>query len=152
MDKRKLIPVKCWTFLLAVILVSTGHVRGQGELTVIGNGKSVPSALNMEDLGAILKGETQRWNDGKKIVIALMKTNTPIGSDTCLRVYNMSGNELNKHFLALVFQGRGDAPTFFTSVRDLEEFVSNTPGAIGILDNVSDPSTRVIMVDGKKAI
>lgn len=137
-------------YVLAVTGLLVNLQAQESGLVVIGNSQSVPAELRMDELTSILMGEKQRWDNGKKIEIALMKTNTPIGSDTCARVFHMSGNDLNKHFLALVFQGKGEAPTFFTSARDLEEFVLNNEGAIGILDEASNQSTKIIIVDGKK--
>jgi hypothetical protein len=129
-------------------------VRAQdGPLTVIANPKSVPSEMKMTQVKSILKGEKLRWDDGTKVVIALMKTNTPVGSKTCRKVYNMSENEVNKYFLALVFQGKVKAPTFFNSVSDLEAFVAETPGAIGVIEKASSgASIKTVMVDGKRQI
>ena len=122
------------------------------ELTVIGDVQSVPSEMDMNQLRAILKGEKMRWEDGSRVKIALMKTNTPIGSGTCEKVYNMTGNELNKYFLALVFQGKVKAPSFFNSISDLENYVAQTPGAIGVSQNTTDNQLKIILVDGKKQI
>lgn len=119
-------------------------------LTVICNGKGAPSELRLSALRSILKGERQRWSDGTKVVIALMKTNTPTGSSTSKKIYNMSSDELNKFWLALVFQGKSDAPSFFNSVSDLENFVAHTPGAIGITNGST--ANKTIIVDGKTSL
>ena len=122
------------------------------QLVIIGNAASVPSEIDMNQLKSVLKGEKLRWNDGSKVSIALMKTSTPIGTYTCNKLYNMTGNELNKYFLALVFQGKVKAPTFFNSANELEAFVAQTPGAIGVLQQVNDKLLKIILVDGKKQI
>jgi hypothetical protein len=128
-------------------------VNAQDEqLVIIGNAASVPSEIGMNQLKSVLKGEKLRWNDGSKVSIALMKTSTPIGTYTCNKLYNMTGNELNKYFLALVFQGKVKAPTFFNSANELEAFVARTPGAIGVLQQVNDKLLKIILVDGKKQI
>lgn len=96
-------------------------------------------------------GEKQRWKNGNRIIIALMKTNTLIGKNTSSRIYDMTGDQLNKYWLALVFQGKAQAPTFFNSTSDLESFVAQTPGAIGIVDKaVTDGEVRCIQVNGQK--
>ncbi|HEY9363405.1 MAG TPA: hypothetical protein VIQ00_09105 [Chitinophagaceae bacterium] len=138
--------------LCFVFFICTSNVNAQDMLTVIGNNKGVPAQMRMNQLVSVLRGERQRWSDGTKVVIALMKTNTPVGMVTLRKVYNMTENEFNKKWLALVFQGKADAPTFFNSVTELENFVSQTPGAIGILNSVSNNSTRSITVEGKKGI
>lgn len=135
-------------FFVGILLPSSVYAQDT-ELTIIGNSKSVPSEMNMQQLKSVLKGEKQRWSDGTKVVIALMKTNTDVGTNTCEKLYNMTGHELNKYFLALVFQGKVKAPTFFNSVNDLESYVAQTPGAIGVLDKANDKLLKTIIVDGK---
>ena len=142
-----------FSFCLLFGLVNINSIFGQNELLmIVGNAKSVPMEMDMDQLKSVLKGERLRWSDGSKVVIALMKTNTPIGANTCKKLYNMSGNELNKYFLALVFQGKAKAPTFFNSVNDLESYVAQTPGAIGVLQDANDNIIKTITVDGKKQI
>jgi F0F1-type ATP synthase beta subunit len=124
----------------------------ESELTIIGNTKSVPSEMDMNQLKAVLKGERLRWDDGSKVVVALMKTSTPVGTNTCDRIFNMTGNQLNKYFLAMVFQGKINRPNLFNSEDELETFVAQTPGAIGVIQNTNDTQLITVMVDGKKQI
>jgi hypothetical protein len=57
----------------------------------------------MPQLKSVMRGEKLRWPDGSKVIIALLKSTTPIGVNTSRKIYNMSPNELNKYWLALVF-------------------------------------------------
>lgn len=141
-------------FILGFFLVLLpSFVNAQDTaLNVIGNEKSVPQSMNMNQLKAVLRGEKLRWNDGAKVSLALMKTNTEVGTRTCEKLYNMTGNELNKYFLALVFQGKVKAPTFFNSIQELEAYVAQTPGAIGVVENTDKELLNFILVDGKKQI
>lgn len=134
------------------LFLSSFVIAQDSGLTIIGNPQSVPSEMNLNQLKSILKGEKLRWDDGSSIKIALMKTNTPIGTNTCKKIFNMSGNELNKYFLALVFQGKVKAPTFFNSEEELEKYVAQTPGAIGVMQHISDNQTKIILIDGEKQI
>jgi hypothetical protein len=124
----------------------------EDQLIIVGNAASVPSELDMSQLKSILKGEKLRWNDGSKVSLALMKTSTPVGTETCKKLYNMTANELNKYFLALVFQGKVNAPTFFNSSSELEAYVAETPGAIGVMRQPAGKTLKVILVDGKTQI
>jgi len=122
------------------------------QLTAIGNVSGAPADMKHSELKSVLMGETQRWKNGKRIVIALMKTTTPLGKTTSAKVYDMSGDELNKYWLALVFQGKAQAPVFFTSVSDLQNFVAENPGAIGIIDKpVASSDVRAVTIDGKSS-
>ena len=128
------------------------HAQSTG-LTVISNQAGAPASMKQSELISIFMGEKQRWRNGKKIVIALMKTNTPAGKNVCEKIYDMSGEEVKKFWLALVFQGKADAPLFFNSISELQQFVSDNPGAIGIIDQTPAASgTQIVMIDGKKSI
>jgi hypothetical protein len=63
----------------------------------------------------------------------------------------MTGDELNKFWLALVFQGKAAAPNFFNSESELQTFIAQNPGAIGIIDKpLADAEVKSIIIDGKK--
>jgi hypothetical protein len=121
------------------------------SLSVIANSKGAPSEMKMAQLKSTMRGEKLRWPDGSKVVIALLKSTTPIGTTTSKKIYNMTSNELNKYWLALVFQGKADAPNFFNSETELEEFVSQTSGAIGVVNHPST-SNKVIVIDGQRSL
>lgn len=139
-----------YSFLIGCLVFTLTGKAQQTTLAAIGNISGVPAEMKQSELKSVLMGETQRWKNGKRVVIALMKTNTPIGKTTSSKVYDMSGDELNKYWLSLVFQGKSQAPVFFTSVSDLQNFVSQNPGAIGIIDKpIASADIRSITIDGK---
>lgn len=135
-------------FMLSAYFNSPASAQDM-SLVVIANGKGVPAEMKLGQLKATMRGEKLRWPDGSKVVIALMKSSTPIGINSSKKIYNMSANELNKYWLALVFQGKADAPNFFSSVAEMEDFILQTTGAIGVVNQPST-SSRTIVIDGKK--
>ena len=139
--------------LLLLLMLMGFSMRGQqSTLTADGNVSGAPSEMKQSQLKSVLMGETQRWKNGKRIIIALMKTSTPLGKTTSSKIYDMTGDELNKYWLALVFQGKAQAPVFFSSVDDLLEFVAQNPGAIGIVDKpVAMADVRALSIDGKSS-
>ena len=137
-----------------LLLLFTGLVVNAQEtaLMVISNSKGAPSTMKMSELKSVLKGEQQRWKDGTKVSIVLMKTSTPIGETTCKKIYNMSGDKVKRFWLGLSFSGRADAPTFCNSISDLEAIVAQTPGAIGIADKTyTNSNVKSVLVDGKNS-
>lgn len=139
-------------FIVLQLLLCTSSYAQADQLTVISNQKGSPAGMKKAELKSIFLGEQQRWRNGKKIVIALMKTNTPAGKNVCEKIYDMSGDEVKKYWLALVFQGKAEAPVFFNSVGDLQTFVAENPGAIGIIDQPqSATGIQVVLIDGKKS-
>jgi hypothetical protein len=142
----------CRKYLPVLLLLSIGFItRAQDiQLTVIGNATGVPSAMKYSELISVLKGERQRWSDGTKVNIYIMKTTTPIGQNTCKKIYNWSGDKVKRYWLELSFSGKADAPTFCNTVEELETYVSQNPGAIGIIDRGSTSNgIKTILIDGK---
>jgi len=138
-------------WLAVLLLLGAGLITKAQDipLTVIGNVAGVPSALKYTDLVSVMKGERQRWANGTKVSIYLMKTTTPVGESTCKRVYNMSGDRVKKYWLQLSFSLKGDL-FICNSVEQLESGISQNPGAIGVLDKTSDAAgIKVVLIDGK---
>lgn len=120
------------------------------SLTVIANAKGAPSSMKMSELISVLKGERQRWTDGTKVQIALMKTTTRIGISTCKKIFNMSGDQVKRHWLELSFAGNADAPTFCNSTEELIDFISQNPGGIGVIDEFSgNENIKVVKIEEK---
>jgi len=106
--------------------------------------------MKYSELISVVKGQKQRWNDGTKVNIYIMKTTTPIGQNTCKKIYNWSGDKVKRYWLELSFSGKADAPTFCNTVEELESYVSQNPGAIGIVDrNATSNGVKTILIDGK---
>ena len=146
-----LLPRKYLSMLL--LLFAGLNINAQeATLTAIGHPRGAPTTMKMSDLKSIMKGEKQRWSDGTKVSIVLMKTNTSTGEITCQKIYSMSGDKVKRFWLGLSFSGKADAPTFCNSIAELETIVAQTPGAIGIIDKTTaGTGIRIIMVDGKNS-
>lgn len=141
-----------YSLLIGCLFIALIGRAQQNTLTAIGNVSGVPAEMKKSELKSVLMGERQRWKNGNRVIIALMKTNTALGKTISSRVYDMSGEELNKYWLSLVFQGKAQAPIFFTSVTELQNFVAQNPGAIGIIDKpIVLDDLRSLVIDGKSS-
>jgi hypothetical protein len=100
---------------------------------------------------SVLKGEKPYWRNGNKVSIALLKTSTKAGDDIAKTIYGMSGDNLNKYWLSLVFQGNASPPNFFDTETELKAFVLKTKGAIGIITSGSlIENDKYLLIDGRK--
>lgn len=139
--------------LLAFVFAGFSARAQEKSLVAIANQTGAPASMKLSELKAVLTGEKDRWKSGNRIHVALMKTNTPLGKQIAESVFDMSPDELNRHWLSLVFQGKAQAPAFFSSVAELENYVSQNPGAIGISGRQpAQEETRVIQIDGQKQL
>jgi ABC-type phosphate transport system substrate-binding protein len=142
-------------FLSCLLVLVMTRAYSQQSLAVIANQEGPPASLSFSELKSVFLGEKQRWSSGNKVIIALIKTtnNNKVGLAVCDKIYRMKPDEMNKYWLALVFQGRASAPFFFNTTTELQNFVAQTPGAIGIIDeNMNTSDIKTVVVDGKKSL
>ena len=148
---KKINYIRCFVcFLLAVALTlcsSFNFTVDEFKFYALGN--KTPDNLTFAELHSVLRGEKQRWKDGTKITLALMKSSTPVGSMVTKKIFFMTDKELNKYFLSLVFQGKISAPVFFDSEAELSEYVAKNEGAIGIIGTEIKGKGKIILIDGK---
>lgn len=146
---RRLIVINCC--LITFFSFYGMNVKCQVEtLTIICNQNGAPAQMKLAELKSVMKGERQRWSSGTKVTVALMKTTTPIGKNTAQVLYNMSGDALQKYCMGLSFQGNVHAPKFFNTVSEIENYVAQNPGAIGVIDQpLNNNEVKVITIDGK---
>lgn len=138
-------------FLFCWLAMSSNIANDQSdELSVITNSETQINELPFKELKTILRGEKQRWKDGTKISLAMMKTNTAVGGIVSKKVYEMTADQLNKYWLALVFQGKATAPVFFDSEDEVKAYVLRTKGALGVISYDGIKNDKVVLIDGKK--
>ena len=138
-------------FSLLLLSILSGMFLHAQNLSVIGNTNGVPASMTFSSLQSVFKGETITWGiNGPKIVLALMKSTTQPGGQTCSKVYQMSCDDVTKFWLGKAIESNSVAPKFFNSVSDLQAFVAGKPGAIGIIDlSPAVAGVGVIRIDGK---
>lgn len=135
---------------LLFLFCISGFSQNNG-LTVIGNKVAVPYQLTQTSLKSIFLGNQPKWSNGSKVILALMKLNTDAGKNICAKVYNMSAANVTKHWLTVSMKGYIDAPIFFNTAEELQNFVANTKGAIGIFNSIVTASNaKTVLIDGKK--
>jgi ABC-type phosphate transport system substrate-binding protein len=150
---KKLILISSFLVLCSFKTNVTNLNYGSNVMTVqvITNSSNNIETLTKKQLNALLMGETTRWQNKQKVVLAIMKSNTPTGKLVAENILSISAKDIDKHYLTMVFQGKISAPKSFNSETELREFVSSTPGAIGVIgkSNVNE-STKVIKIDGSE--
>jgi ABC-type phosphate transport system substrate-binding protein len=138
--------------IASILSLSSATSADEPNIMVIANEKGAMNTLTMKELKSIFQGEKQRWPDGTKISIAFMKSSTSVGKATSNKVLNISGDQLNKLWLALVFQGKAKAPFFYGTASEVENYVSQNAGAIGVVEaGYQAKGVKVISIDGKKS-
>ena len=146
-------PIKPLVILLMGLLAISICMRGMAQdisLSIIANTEGVPDSLTSKEMKKIFLGQKQRWKNNKVIKIAMLKPDTKVGSIVSDKIYGLTPNELKKYWLALAFQGRAKTPKFFDSAEELKNYVSITPGSVGIIEYTSRENLKFVLVDNKK--
>ncbi len=149
---KKIITLLCFAVLSSFKTVTpTLYQNTDIKVQVITNNSNTIDALTKKQLRSLFLGETTRWKDKQKVVLAIMKSNTPMGKLIAENVLDVSVKDMDKHYLTMVFQGKISAPKSFTSESELRLFVLSTPGAIGIIEksNVGE-APKVLKIDGSE--
>jgi ABC-type phosphate transport system substrate-binding protein len=142
------------SFSFKSIKLNNRQISGADSgISVIVNSTNSTNELTKKQLKALLKGEVVRWPDKKKVILAMMKSNTTIGQQTAEVILNMSANDMDQFYLSLVFQGKLTAPKTFESSDELQAFVANNPGAIGVINEGQlKEAVKNIKIDGQNTV
>lgn len=148
-NKRRIRKIVIQFSMMACLSLPGIAAKCQETLTIICNQSGTPDAMKFTELKSVMKGEKQRWSSGAKVTVALMNTNTPLGKNTARVIYNMSANELQKFNLSQHFQGTS-LTKFFNTTTELESYVAENPGAIGVVDQaLATNDVKIMTIDGK---
>jgi len=128
--------------MLGLLIAQSCLARELAVITDKGNGSSTISSA---ELLKLLKTDTPKWPDGRKITIFLRESGSPDHQLVLQKVYNL-GPEDAKALLA------SHKTTILTldSDESLMKAVSEHPGAIGFVNVYSiNSGVKVLKVDGK---
>lgn len=115
------------------------------DVAVITHAANASSAVSSVDLQKLLKTDTPKWPDGRKVMIFLSDPNSPDGKLLLQRVYKMTPEEIN----ALIEAHKG-AIMVLGSDELVLKAVAENPGSLGVVNVYSiTSSVKVLKIDGK---
>jgi len=144
--------VLCQRFRRVVVFVLLGaSLAAARDLAVVSNKSNALGAITVPELVKVCKAQTNRWPDGKPVVVVMRSPSAPEMKVVLEKVYGMSEKELNSLIVASNHE-RGNHPAILvaTSDEDLVNKVASTPGAVGVVDVYSiNSSVAVVKIGGK---
>lgn len=134
---------------LAVVVAIPRGAAAQGAIAVIVNRSNPISDITADDLRRLYLGTTTAFSHNERVVLYELPD---LREPFYRTVLGMSGDRLKRHWIGLVFSGRGAMPPKgVADVVQLRALVGSQRGAIGFLDaSQSDPSVKILTVDGFK--
>jgi ABC-type phosphate transport system substrate-binding protein len=101
-------------------------------LMLIGN-KTGLTSINRKQMDGIFRGTQSIWKSKEQVIVVMPSSKAEFAEQFAASVLQMSHSALQKYWLALVFQGRANAPVFLNSSSEIIEYVKKNPGAIAVV-------------------
>ncbi len=130
-------------------LDSIKALYNEKTLLVIANSKGAPDKLDSNYMLSIFRGEIFRWPGGIKITTALISPENELGANIAHSVFHVGKERIARYFRLLEYQG--GQYSLFNSPAQLEEFIAETRGAIGIINRPpTTPNVKIVSVEPKE--
>ena len=127
--------------VLSLIFLLTTPVLA-GEIMIVVNKAVKINSFTKKMASDIYLGNKTRWNDGKKIIIVLLR-NGETHQNFTKEILNIAPEKLGRFWKRAYFSGSCSLPKICKSEEKLIEVVANYPGAIGYIDS-DTPHSSVI--------
>lgn len=139
--------------LLAAMLTLAGSLAHESRaaelegLAVVANPDTAVDKLDAEALARIYLGKRTLWDNGTRIMPAMLDENDRRSAAFLEQVVKKSVSQYRAYWKRLLFSGGGVAPRTFRSSSQVLEFVARQPGGIGVVDaQAIDDRVRVVEV------
>jgi len=121
-------------FVCVVLLQTATYAQklSLDGLMLIGNQTGLTS-INRKQMNGIFRGTQSIWKSKEQVIVVMPSSKAEFAEQFAASVLQMSHSALQKYWLALVFQGRANAPVFLNSSSEIIEYVKKNPGAIAVV-------------------
>jgi hypothetical protein len=120
------------SLFLSLFLGTTLLAQTEEKLIIIGN-KTGLTELTLKEARDVFKGKMAFWKNKEEVVVVLPSPKSDDATGVANEIFQTSVTGMQKHWLALVFQGRSNPPVFVQSTREAIDYVNKNPGAIAAL-------------------
>jgi ABC-type phosphate transport system substrate-binding protein len=119
--------------VLALAALCLAGTVGFAAPALIGNKNVASEKLDATTVKAVFLGKKVAWDGAGRVTLAVLKAG-PVADAFLQGAVDMNSSTFNNHWRRLAMTGGGTAPKSFEKDEDLRKFVSETPGAIGFID------------------
>lgn len=126
MNKRTLFLA---SLVLALFSLSSNTLKAQGDFVIIVNKDVAESSLSSEAIRRIYFGFNGSWQDSQRIKLSYTDSQNP----ELWQFLSTSKSSYNQYWNRRENSGNGTVPVMMKSSESVIDYVSNTKGAIGII-------------------
>jgi ABC-type phosphate transport system substrate-binding protein len=126
---------------LLLILFSTSALA---DVLIVANKSVTETAISKTNIQQIFLGKNQKWQDGKKIRLAVLKEG-PVHEAFLSAYLNRTPDRYASFWKVAIVSGTGYPPKSFDSEADLLKYVAEEAGAIGYISS-DTPHNEVTVI------
>lgn len=128
--------MRIFNLILIIFCLYSLQVKGQGsdteQIHVIGNRIGFNQS-SLKGIKEIFKGKETYWKNKEQVIIVLPSARSENATIVAKEIFAMSVTAMQKYWLQMVFQGRGNPPVFLSTDKEIIDYVAKNPGAIGLI-------------------
>ncbi|QPG05722.1 hypothetical protein IT774_16970 [Salinimonas marina] len=117
-------------FFVMLFLQSPAHAQSN-SIRLIFHPDIQQQTLTQGQARQIFSARQQHWEDGSKIHVFVLDTDTAMHQRFCRQILQMFPYQLERIWNQITYSGQGDPPHIIDSPEALIEAVYATPGAVG---------------------
>lgn len=116
------------------------------DISVIFHPDITQQTISQAEARQIFSARQQHWEDGSKIHVFVLNTDTALHQQFCQQVLQIFPYQLERIWNQITYSGQGDPPHIVKSPQALVQAVYTTPGAIGYASQkmLDDQQEKVI--------
>jgi len=140
-------------FALAAGIDLASGAPASDALVFAVSAKPPATDLSSADVRRVYLGQTSRWKDGRRIVLAVRPANIRVGRYFFDRVMRMSDIDFSRLWLGTIFRGEAvSAPRVLSRADEVRRFLWRSPDGLAFLLaselDAQDASIRPLRIDG----
>ena len=134
------------TLFVATILHCGWSYAAESEYLIIVNQDNAMTAISNKELARLFLGKKTMWDSNILVMPVFYNQDNQITRDFIQQVLRKSLIQYRTYWKRRLFSGAGVPPRGFRVTREILEYVSENPGAIGVVKGtVTDAHVKVIM-------
>jgi hypothetical protein len=147
---RRLAPRLALLLAAVATLIAGAPARQSGEYAVIVHPQTRVSTITLTTLRRIYLGEQQFWPEGRRVVIFIHPTGSPVRETLLRDLYRMSERQYAQYWIARIFRDEATTgPRIVSSTAVMKQLTAAVPGAIAVIPAAEvDGRVKVLRVDG----
>ncbi len=123
--------------ILAIIISSIFVLAFAQDFKIVVNKKNPISALSKSDIKKIYTGKKKAWDNGSTIIPIVLKK-SPVFGKFLKQAVHKNNSQFNSFWKRAVFTGTGNPPKEFSTDKEVINFISQNPQAIGFVSGNSN--------------